>query len=162
MSMRWQRLRLWQTAYFCTAIRCGVWAGSRTWQNLCWKTQGWTEGKSACATWETCVWSPMMVDGPCPHPGSPSEAPSLWFFREDGLQLHTQFWVLTFLYELSALLTLGDQLFSQFTSQPFPKAQASPRSTGLGPFPTTLTSKTHLLPLSNQVNTDWEVGGGGC
>lgn len=102
--------------------------------------------------WETCVWSPMMVDGPCPHPGSPCEAPSLWFFREDGLQLHTQFWVLTFLYELSMLLTLGDQLFSQFTSQPFPKAQAS---TGLGLFPKTLTSKTHLLPLSNQVNTDW-------
>lgn len=96
-----------------------------------------------------------MVDGPCPHPGSPCEAPSLWFFREDGLQFHTQFWVLTFLYELSMLLTLGDQLFSQLTSQPFPKAQVSPRSTGLGLFPKTLISKTHLLPLSNQVNTDW-------
>lgn len=150
MSRRWQRLRLWQTAYFCTAVLCGVWVSSRTWQNLCWKTQGWAEGKRACVIWETCVWSPVMEAGPCARAAILGPQGKLFHWGSSGRMasnITLSFWALTFLYDLSVSFTLGDQLFFQFTSQPFPKAQASPRSTGLGPFPTTVTSKTHLLPL---------------
>lgn len=62
------------------------------------------------------------------------------------------FWALTFLYDLSMSFTLGDQLFFQFTSQPFPKAQASPRSIS-----NNVDLKNPPIAPINQVNTAGEV-----